>query len=52
VQLGRRDSITASLNSANTDLPGPDTDLSGLIDAFDNKGFTPKEMVALSGKYC
>jgi peroxidase len=51
VQLGRRDSITASLNSANTDLPGPDTDLSGLIDAFDNKGFTPKEMVALSGAH-
>lgn len=51
VQLGRRDSITASLSLANSDLPGPGSDLSGLITSFDNKGFTPKEMVALSGNY-
>ncbi|XP_058739808.1 cationic peroxidase 1-like [Vicia villosa] len=51
VQLGRRDSTTASFNSANTDLPGPDSDLSDLITAFSNKGFTTKEMVALSGSH-
>jgi len=51
VQLGRRDSTTASFSSANSDLPGPGSDLSGLINAFNNKGFTSREMVALSGNY-
>lgn len=51
VQLGRRDSTTASFSSANSDLPGPGSDLSGLINAFNNKGFTPREMVALSGSH-
>lgn len=49
VQLGRRDSTTASLSLANSDLPAPTFDLSRLITAFSNKGFTTKEMVALSG---
>ncbi|KAK7294825.1 hypothetical protein RJT34_17722 [Clitoria ternatea] len=49
VQLGRRDSTTASLSSANSDLPAPTFNLNELISAFDNKGFTAKEMVALSG---
>nr|AII99880.1 peroxidase [Cicer arietinum] len=48
VQLGRRDSTTASLDSANTNLPGPTSDLTNLITAFDKKGFTTQEMVALS----
>ncbi|KAI4353519.1 hypothetical protein L6164_002463 [Bauhinia variegata] len=51
VQLGRRDSTTASLSSANSDLPGPGSDLSALITAFSNKGFTANEMVALSGSH-
>lgn len=50
VQLGRRDSTTASLGAANSDLPSPLMDLSDLITSFSNKGFTAKEMVALSGK--
>ncbi|WJX76829.1 NAD(+) salvage pathway protein [Trifolium repens] len=49
VPLGRRDSTTASLNSANSDLPAPFSDLSALTNAFSNKGFTVSEMVALSG---
>ncbi|KAF7825448.1 cationic peroxidase 1-like [Senna tora] len=49
VQLGRRDSTTASLSTANSDLPGPTSDLSALISSFSNKGFSDKEMVALSG---
>ncbi|XP_054784328.1 cationic peroxidase 1-like [Prosopis cineraria] len=51
VPLGRRDSTTASLSSANSDLPAPTLDLSALITAFSNKGFTAKEMVALSGSH-
>ncbi|OIW06816.1 hypothetical protein TanjilG_03711 [Lupinus angustifolius] len=49
VALGRRDSITASLSESNSDLPAPFLDLSGLITAFSNKGFTTEEMVTLSG---
>nr|AFK48300.1 unknown [Lotus japonicus] len=46
--LGRRDSTTASLDASNSDLPAPFLDLSGLISAFDKKGFTTAEMVTLS----
>ncbi|KAI9127158.1 hypothetical protein K1719_001717 [Acacia pycnantha] len=51
VRLGRKDSITANLTEANTDLPLPSLDLNGLIDSFSKKGFTPQEMVALSGSH-
>ncbi|XP_044511130.1 cationic peroxidase 1-like [Mangifera indica] len=51
VLLGRRDSTTASLSAANTDLPAPTSSLSQLIQAFSNKGLTAKEMVALSGSH-
>ncbi|XP_044493425.1 cationic peroxidase 1-like [Mangifera indica] len=51
VPLGRRDSTTASLSAANTDLPAPTSSLSQLIQAFSNKGLTAKEMVALSGSH-
>jgi len=42
VQLGRRNSTTASFSLANSDLPGPFSDLRGLTTAFSNKGFTVK----------
>ncbi|KAF8403466.1 hypothetical protein HHK36_011570 [Tetracentron sinense] len=51
VQLGRRDSTTASLSAANSDLPSPTMDLSALISTFSDKGFSAKEMVALSGSH-
>uniref|UniRef100_A0A2N9HL22 peroxidase n=1 Tax=Fagus sylvatica TaxID=28930 RepID=A0A2N9HL22_FAGSY len=51
VQLGRRDSTTASLSAANSNIPAFTLNLSGLISAFSNKGFTAKEMVALSGSH-
>ncbi|KAK4788658.1 hypothetical protein SAY86_019977 [Trapa natans] len=51
VQLGRRDSTTASFDDATNDLPSPLLDLSDLITAFSNKGFTAKELVALSGSH-
>jgi len=50
VQVGRRDSTTASLDEANSDLPAPFLDLSGLITAFAKKNFTTQELVTLSGK--
>ncbi|KAK7395003.1 hypothetical protein VNO78_15544 [Psophocarpus tetragonolobus] len=49
VQLGRRDSTTASLSSANSDLPGFRFTLQQLEDNFNNKGFNTQEMVVLSG---
>ncbi|CAL5388929.1 unnamed protein product [Camellia sinensis] len=49
VQLGRRDSTTASQSEANTDIPSPLMDLPQLIENFKNKGLDPKDLVALSG---
>ncbi|CAN6463284.1 unnamed protein product [Victoria cruziana] len=49
VPLGRRDSTTASLTLANTNLPAPTLNLSGLIAAFQAQGLNAAEMVALSG---
>ncbi|TMW90116.1 hypothetical protein EJD97_016193 [Solanum chilense] len=51
VLLGRRDSTTASLSTANSDIPAPTLNLSGLISSFSNKGFNTREMVALSGSH-
>ncbi|XP_038992715.1 cationic peroxidase 1-like [Hibiscus syriacus] len=51
VQLGRRDSTTASFSSANTDLASPLMNLDELISLFSRKGFNAKEMVALSGSH-
>ncbi|KAL9337051.1 hypothetical protein Peur_071539 [Populus x canadensis] len=52
VQLGRRDSATAgSVSDVNNNVPSPGLSVSGLISAFSNKGFTAKEMVALSGSH-
>ncbi|CAL9177260.1 unnamed protein product [Musa hybrid cultivar] len=49
VELGRRDSTTASLSSANTDIPGPTADLRTLISSFSGKGLSASDMAALSG---
>ncbi|KAI4305350.1 hypothetical protein L6164_028721 [Bauhinia variegata] len=51
VGLGRRDSTSASLDAANKDIPSPRLDLLDLISAFAKKGFSTKEMVALSGAH-
>ncbi|KAJ4793158.1 Peroxidase [Rhynchospora pubera] len=51
VFLGRRDSLTANQNAANSDLPSPDSDLSTLISAFANKGLSTTDMIALSGAH-
>ncbi|XP_069154255.1 cationic peroxidase 1-like [Solanum lycopersicum] len=51
VLLGRRDSTTASLSNANSDIPAPTLNLSSLISSFSNKGFSSREMVVLSGSH-
>ncbi|PIN15752.1 Peroxidase [Handroanthus impetiginosus] len=51
VALGRRDSTTASLSAANSQIPAPTMNLSALITSFSNKGFNARELVALSGSH-
>ena len=49
VQLGRRDSTTASRTTANAVLPSPFMDLPALIDNFNNQGLDESDLVALTG---
>ncbi|RWR93971.1 cationic peroxidase 1 [Cinnamomum micranthum f. kanehirae] len=51
VPVGRRDARTASRDGANSNLPGFSSNLDVLISQFSNKGFTAREMVALSGAH-
>ncbi|KAJ0946954.1 putative peroxidase [Helianthus annuus] len=51
VLFGRRDSTTASLSAANSNLPSGASSLSTLISSFSNQGFTSNEMIALSGAH-
>jgi len=51
VLLGRRDSTTASLSSANSNLPSPASSLSTLMTAFQKQGLSTKDLVALSGAH-
>jgi peroxidase len=51
VNLGRRDSTTASLVGANTNLPSFAADLDTLIQNFGNQGLNPRDLVALSGAH-
>ncbi|XP_059668117.1 peroxidase 70-like [Cornus florida] len=49
VQLGRRDSTTASRTAANNDIPAASMDLPALINNFKKQGLDVKDLVALSG---
>ncbi|XP_054792956.1 peroxidase P7-like [Prosopis cineraria] len=51
VPLGRRDARTASQSKANSEIPGPSSDLSTLISMFAAKGLTAREMTVLSGAH-
>ncbi|GLJ14580.1 hypothetical protein SUGI_0236110 [Cryptomeria japonica] len=51
VQLGRRDSLTASLSTANSNIPAPTSNLSALISSFSNQGLSTQDMIALSGAH-
>ncbi|GAV74679.1 LOW QUALITY PROTEIN: peroxidase domain-containing protein [Cephalotus follicularis] len=51
VELGRRDSTTAYLTLANTNIPSPFLDLPGLIQSFKNQNLDVGDLVALSGAH-
>ncbi|KAF5751311.1 hypothetical protein HS088_TW02G00324 [Tripterygium wilfordii] len=52
VKLGRRDSKTASLSAANSGIiPPPTSTLANLINRFQAKGLSARDMVALSGAH-
>ncbi|XP_040992001.1 peroxidase 4-like [Juglans microcarpa x Juglans regia] len=52
VKVGRRDSKTASFSDANSGvIPPPTSTLSNLINRFQAKGLSAKDMVALSGAH-
>ncbi|XP_048443035.1 peroxidase 9-like [Pyrus x bretschneideri] len=49
--LGRRDSITASAEASDSDIPAPIPLLSALITAFERQGLDETDLVALSGAH-
>ncbi|XP_037438235.1 peroxidase 40-like [Triticum dicoccoides] len=51
VETGRKDSRTASLQAANSNLPAPTSGVATLVQKFTNVGLTAKDMVALSGAH-
>lgn len=51
VLLGRRDSRTASLSAANSQIPSPFSSLSNLTSLFSAKGLSARDMTALSGAH-
>ncbi|KAG7023931.1 Peroxidase 4, partial [Cucurbita argyrosperma subsp. argyrosperma] len=51
VKLGRRDSQTASFSDVVGAIPPPTSTLDSLIDRFNTKGLSPRDLVALSGAH-
>ncbi|EXC11393.1 Peroxidase 40 [Morus notabilis] len=51
VQMGRRDSLSASKTAANNNIPGPNSTFSQLLSKFENLGLNLKDLVALSGAH-
>ncbi|XP_077234325.1 peroxidase superfamily protein [Tasmannia lanceolata] len=51
VELGRRDSLKASLSGANQFLPAPNSSLEILVSKFKAQGLTIYDLVALSGSH-
>nr|QBC35989.1 peroxidase POD4 [Gerbera jamesonii] len=52
IKLGRRDSKTASLSAANSGvIPPPSSTVANLINRFQARGLSVKDMVALSGAH-
>ncbi|XP_073024530.1 peroxidase 4-like [Primulina eburnea] len=52
VKVGRRDSLTASLSAANSGvIPPPTSTLSNLVNRFQARGLSAKDMVVLSGAH-
>ncbi|KAF3456377.1 hypothetical protein FNV43_RR01027 [Rhamnella rubrinervis] len=51
VQMGRRDSLSASKTVANNNIPGPNSTVPMLLAKFQNLGLGLRDMVALSGAH-
>ncbi|KAL3812259.1 hypothetical protein ACJIZ3_013527 [Penstemon smallii] len=51
VQMGRRDSSSASKTAANNNIPGPNSDVSTLLSKFQALGLSLQDLVALSGAH-
>ncbi|KAE8647015.1 peroxidase 4 [Cucumis sativus] len=51
VKLGRRDSKTASFSDVTGAIPPPTSTLDTLINRFNTKGLSPRDLVALSGAH-
>ncbi|KAG0489654.1 hypothetical protein HPP92_006517 [Vanilla planifolia] len=51
VQLGRRDSRTASLDDANKEIPAPFFDLPALVSSFESHGLSIRDLVVLSAAH-
>ncbi|XP_061985589.1 peroxidase 40-like [Populus nigra] len=51
VQMGRRDSLTASKAAATNNIPAPNSSVATLVANFQNVGLTQNDMVALSGAH-
>ncbi|GLT88551.1 hypothetical protein SLE2022_065710 [Rubroshorea leprosula] len=51
VQLGRRDSTTASRSASNTSIPPPTSNLSALISSYSAQGLSVQDLVTLSGAH-
>ncbi|CAM8943737.1 unnamed protein product [Rhodiola kirilowii] len=47
--LGRKDSLIANINAANTQIPAPNSTLQTLLSKFNQKGLDQQDLVALSG---
>ncbi|OIT04226.1 peroxidase 40 [Nicotiana attenuata] len=51
VQMGRKDSLTASRKAANNNIPGPNSNVATLVSNFQNIGLSLQDMVTLSGAH-
>ncbi|KAL3641879.1 Peroxidase 40 [Castilleja foliolosa] len=51
VEMGRKDSLSASKAAANNNIPGPNSDLTTLLSRFQNLGLSLQDMIALSGAH-
>ncbi|GAA0150016.1 peroxidase [Lithospermum erythrorhizon] len=51
VQMGRKDSLSASKSAANNNIPGPNSDLATLVSKFQAVGLSPNDVVTLSGAH-
>ncbi|XP_020087300.1 peroxidase 4-like [Ananas comosus] len=49
VELGRRDSLTASQRAANRSIPAPTLNFTGLLSNFQSHGLSMQDLAALSG---